>query len=333
MYDENQIVQIRWERGNKKRYELSGYVYTKIGDVFDISVKDLARSSKVKITAVCDYCGCDYKVAFGNLINSRKIVCKDACVACQQKKKSEVLRYKNSKKLLERAKGICEESGCILLTTEEDYIDSHMTVKIKCEKHGIQSVTLWALLKNKSVCPICGHDRRVIKNTLSIDYVEQYINSINGNILLNKGDYKTKKTHNLKIRCSCGNIYTTSLACYELGTQQCFSCSCKESAREREIRNILEFNKINFVQEKKFNDCKDTLPLPFDFYLPDYNLCIEFDGQHHYENVFGEKHYEMTKQHDKIKNQYCKDNNINLLRIPYWDGNNIEDIISKQLNL
>jgi very-short-patch-repair endonuclease len=98
------------------------------------------------------------------------------------------------------------------------------------------------------------------------------------------------------------------------------------------IREFLEINKISFVQEKRFEDCKDKRILPFDFYLPSYNLCIEFDGQHHFqENHF--KNYKSTKKHDEIKNQYCKDNDIDLLRIPYWEGNKIEDIIAKQLNL
>lgn len=333
VYDESQIVQVKWERANRKRYESLGYIYTKIGDVFDVTVKDLVQSSKIKILAYCDYCGCEYKVSLGNLINSRKTINKDACIDCQNKKKSEVLHQKNATNLLERARKICEENDCVLLTTKEEYTDSHMTIEIDCKKHGKQNVSLWALLSNKSACPVCGHKRRIIKNTLNADCVEQYINSINNNILLNKEDYKTKKTHNLRIRCSCGNVYTTSLACYELGVQQCFSCSCKESTREREIRNILESNKIDFIQEKKFKDCKDILPLPFDFYLPNYNLCIEFDGQHHYEPIFGVKHYESTSKHDAIKNEYCENNNIHLLRIPYWDGNNIENIISKQLNL
>ena len=98
------------------------------------------------------------------------------------------------------------------------------------------------------------------------------------------------------------------------------------------IRKILEDNHIAFEREKSFSDCRDTKPLPFDFYLPNYNLCIEFDGQHHFEDR-GFGNLEITKKHDEIKNQYCQNNNINLLRIPYWNGNDIEKIIYKQLNL
>ena len=94
----------------------------------------------------------------------------------------------------------------------------------------------------------------------------------------------------------------------------------------------MELNKIEFIQEKRFVDCRDKKPLPFDFYLPQYNLIIEFDGRHHFEEK-GRGNHEITVKHDEIKNQYCKDNDINLLRIPYWEGSNIENIISTQLNL
>ena len=333
MYDENQIVQVTWQRGNKKRYESLGYAYTKIGDVLNIKVKDLAKNAKIKVKAICDYCGEEYTVQFGNLISSRKTIYKDACDNCKHLKAIESKMLNSSKRIIAMAKDVCDKNGYELLTTEKQYTGIRMTARIYCKKHGQQEVSLMAMLNSGAGCPKCAHERVAFKNTLKKDYVKQYIDSINGNELLNKEDYKSTKIYNLNIRCSCGNIFTTSFDCYTRGVQRCFSCSCKESSREREIRVLLEANKINFVQEQKFEDCRDILPLPFDFYLPDYNLCIEFDGQHHYEPRFGESHHEITKKHDKIKNQYCKDNNINLLRIPYWEGNNIESIIIKQLNL
>jgi very-short-patch-repair endonuclease len=113
---------------------------------------------------------------------------------------------------------------------------------------------------------------------------------------------------------------------------KCYSCSCKESYGEQCIRTFLEHNNVKFVQEKRFDDCRDVKPLPFDFYLPENNLIIEFDGKHHYEET-GLGNHEITKKHDKIKNQYCQSHNIDLLRIPYWEKHNIENIIINKLNL
>lgn len=74
----------------------------------------------------------------------------------------------------------------------------------------------------------------------------------------------------------------------------------------------------------RFPDCRDQKTLPFDFYLPGYNLIIEYDGRQHTDpnagwgDLKGGKYgYNYIHRHDLMKNQYCKDNNINLLRIPY----------------
>jgi len=79
-------------------------------------------------------------------------------------------------------------------------------------------------------------------------------------------------------------------------------------------------------------DCRNKKELPFDFYLPDYNLCIEYDGIFHYEDIFDKPYdFKTGKKRDKIKTKYCKDNNINLLRIPYWEFDNIEEILRQTL--
>lgn len=76
----------------------------------------------------------------------------------------------------------------------------------------------------------------------------------------------------------------------------------------------------------------------FDFYLPDYNLFIEYDGIQHTEicryfktDEENRKALEKIQYRDKIKNQYCIDNNINLLRIPYYESQNIDNIIINHL--
>lgn len=95
---------------------------------------------------------------------------------------------------------------------------------------------------------------------------------------------------------------------------------------------ILNFNRRANKNVDSFDDCRDKKCLPFDFYLPDYNLIIEFDGQIHYWEV-GYGNHDITVAHDKIKNEYCKSHNIDIIRIPYWDGNDIEKIIATKLNL
>ena len=175
---------------------------------------------------------------------------------------------------------------------------------------------------------------------MDVNEVEKRINSINGNILLNKDEYINNNTRNLKIKCgTCHkNIYITSLSSYDDGVIMCPSCSESESRNERVIRNILESLNISFETQKRFDYCRDIKPLPFDFYLPYYNLAIEYDGEGHYMESFYKNRCEdtkyglkLTQSHDKIKTEYCKNNNINLLRIPYWEKENIEKIIKDYL--
>lgn len=101
------------------------------------------------------------------------------------------------------------------------------------------------------------------------------------------------------------------------------SCGHERSKGEQKIRSILLSENINFVQEKCFKDCinqKTNGQLRFDFYLPDYNCCIEYDGIQHFKDVgWKEEHLEDTQHRDKIKNQYCNEHNITLIRIPYSD--------------
>ena len=207
-----------------------------------------------------------------------------------------------------------------------------MDAKFICPIHGEQTMTLDNLIRGHK-CKDCSYEYRADVMRHNINYVENCIESIKGNKWLNKEEYRNATVRNLRIQCCCGNVFTTSLVNYkDHGVNTCFSCSCKMSSGEKRIRDFLELNKINFIKEKRFEDCRDIKPLPFDFYLPESNLIIEFDGQQHFEETYY-MDYETTKKHDVIKNQYREDNNIDILRTPYWEGNNIEDIIATKLNL
>ena len=92
--------------------------------------------------------------------------------------------------------------------------------------------------------------------------------------------------------------------------------------QKKNISNYLNINHVAYVPQYTFDDCKDIRKLPFDFYIPDYNACIEVNGRQHYKDIrFDGVTYtlDIIQEHDRRKKQYCVDNGIVLIEIPYWD--------------
>ena len=110
---------------------------------------------------------------------------------------------------------------------------------------------------------------------------------------------------------------------------------CFESKGEKKISKFLDLNEIEYVRQKKFDDCVGIrYKLPFDFYLPKYRTAIEFDGKQHYEPMEffgGLEAYNRLKVNDKIKSDYCEDNYIDLIRIRYDQIDRVFEILKESL--
>jgi very-short-patch-repair endonuclease len=110
-------------------------------------------------------------------------------------------------------------------------------------------------------------------------------------------------------------------------------CGLTDSKGVRIIKKLLNDNNINYSNEYSYEDCKYINNLKFDFYLPDLNLLIEYDGrQHSAPNDYfgGIESYELTKKRDCIKDTYALKNGIKLIRISHED-NISEEIENKVL--
>lgn len=109
---------------------------------------------------------------------------------------------------------------------------------------------------------------------------------------------------------------------------------CKISKGENFIMEYLNENNIPYMCQKKFDGCKYKTALPFDFYFHDRNLCLEFDGIQHFMSIEGwggEDEFKLRKKKDKIKNDFCKKNDIKLERIRYDE--NIEERLKIIFNI
>ena len=106
---------------------------------------------------------------------------------------------------------------------------------------------------------------------------------------------------------------------------------CTKSKGEEYIKLYLDNKKINNIREYRFDDCIGIKrKLPFDFYLPDYNMCIEFHTTlQTCWNIWRVEKFKEQQTNDNIKREYCKKNNIYLLEISYKDIESISEILNK----
>lgn len=134
----------------------------------------------------------------------------------------------------------------------------------------------------------------------------------------------------------CGFIWETQMNVVSKGS---WCPQCASSKGEQEIAKWLKLNNIEFIPQKIFNVLTGFGGgnLSYDFYLPEYNLLIEYQGKQHEEFIKGfhmtERNFKKQQEHDKRKKNYAKENEIGLLEIWYWDFDNIENILKNELNI
>lgn len=189
-------------------------------------------------------------------------------------------------------------------------------------------------------CRFCGRLSGAQKDRLS---KEQFINKsilAHGNRYdYTSSDYKgTLKP--VLIRCNDHNVeFYQTPASHFRGNTGCLACSNNESRGEKAIRIWLENNKIGYEQEKSFDGfCGDRgNKFRFDFWIESKNLLIEFDGEPHFKESkkwYGENSknelFNIQKR-DKIKSEWAEGRGYNLLRIPYTDIKNIDQILTNFL--
>lgn len=179
-------------------------------------------------------------------------------------------------------------------------------------------------LKNQN-CPVC--ESRVRPPTLS--YVKKELQLL-GYSLVDEQQYSNLKNKVL-LRHTCGFIWKASIGRILGEYSHCPKCSKKNSLGEIKIKKWLDTNKISYIFQ--WQTKIENRFLYFDFYLPKNNLAIEFQGEQHYKAIDwfgGEEAFKKRKKYDLLKKQWCEKKGIILLEIPWFDYNNIEEILKAQ---
>ena len=205
----------------------------------------------------------------------------------------------------------------------DSYVNKRTKLRVKHNKCGnIYKVKPDGFIYNHTRCPYCtGH----IKKT-DLQFKEE-VSDLVGNEYTFLDSYVNNKTKLRVKHTKCGNIYSVSPSNFLCGYHCPF---CNSPKGETIITKLLNLLNINYEPQKTFNDLKDKDCLSYDFYIPDQNILIEYQGLQHYQPIDyfgGEEHFKTQQKHDKMKSDYAKDHHYNLITVPYT-----EDTFSKIKN-
>ena len=278
------------------------------------------KNVREKLKLQCS-CGKNFECNYADIKKKEIIQCND----CSRK----MVNKKNTKTYEEAYNSIYNKIGERFEILPFEYIGKQKTeVYIICKNCNEKFTRNYHTINTRGIkCPKCESDCKKWDKERATELVAKYSN-----------EFKVLKCENgneIIIEHECGCVFTKRYFNIEQNKcVKCPKCHSSESFGVKTITNYLDKNNIEYIKEYRFANCKDIKTLPFDFYLPKYNCCIEYDGQQHFKpNGFssGYEHFVKTVEHDRMKDQYCKDNNILLIRIRYDENTEIENILSNIL--
>lgn len=268
------------------------------------------KNNKTKLLLECPD-GHEYACRFGDFKKGTR------CSTCSGRKKKTTSMFK-------------EEVGLLVgneYEVEGGYANSKTKIKIRHKQCGSSFEMQPNSFLSGQRCPHCSKNKQKITEDFKSDVFD-----IVGNAYTVVGEYRTAKDKVTMKHNVCGYEFEVQPAHFLHSGTRCHRCT--SSYGEGIIELILHKNQIKYSKEKKFSDCIIKKPLPFDFAIYDQQdnliFLIEYDGeQHFYETGFGK--YEYTSQSDAIKNKYCCEQKIDLLRISFKDKKNIFSILQKHI--
>ena len=207
-----------------------------------------------------------------------------------------------------------------------NYTGNKNEIIIICSKHGKFKQTANNHLASKG-CPKCAGKYKTTEDFIkeaTLIHDNKYDYS-----LINYINAKAK----IKIICPIHGEFNQNTTDHLSG---CGCPSCSESKGELAIAKYLNENNIKYEREKIFKECRNKLPLLFDFYLPELNILIEFDGEQHFKSMKyfgGDKAFQLSQINDEIKNKYAKDNNIQLIRIKFNEIKEVNEILDNYIKI
>ena len=288
------------------------------GDSYDYS-KVIYINSESPVIIHCNVCGDDFLQTPHNHNNKTH---PRGCPRCGESKSKSCCRS-TKEAFIKKAISI---HGDKYDYSKVNYINALTKVEILCNK----CKQYFSCTPNNHLhargCPKCSKELNSKKLAFTENEFLERFKKIHGKkYTIDEINYKNQRSK-IKVYCKQCKKYFIAIAGNLLVGHGC--PYCQTSKGENEIKKWLDKNKIDYVFQYRFLDCKDKKPLPFDFFIKSYNICIEFQGIQHYEEgkrfftisttgLTIEEKYNLQKKHDKIKKNYCKNKGINFLEIRY----------------
>lgn len=280
------------------------------GDKYDYS-KVVYVNGRTKVCIICPIHGEFWVVPIAHLAgNGCKLCYYESRIGKYSLKQEEVIQ--NAKKV----------HGDKYDYSKAEYKNNRTKFCVICPIHGEFWITPNHHISNKRGCPMCGRKMPTVK-----DLIERFNEVHNGKYdYSNVVDYKNtyEKVHIICKKCS-HDFWQTP--CGHLHGRGC--PKCKQSKLEDSVERFLQSNSIEYIPQKTFDWLKFNNNMLLDFYLPEYNIAIECQGEQHFFpvdfNSRGEeetvKAFELIKERDRLKKQLCEEHGVKML---YYSNLDIE---------
>lgn len=273
---------------------------------------DKYQTALTRIKCCCKVCGYIWSPKPNDLLSGHG--CPN-CAGVKRKSHDDFIREIND----------IHPNICVLDT----YINSKTKVKCLCLNDG----HVWYMSPDDL---LHGHGCSVCHGGVP-DNMDSFLSKLHKKThdITVSGQYVNSQT---KLQCKCNKCGHEWMSKPNSLLNGCGCPKCKASHGERRISKYLDDHHIAYISQHKFDDCRYIRPLLFDFYLPQYNTVIEYQGEqhfhklwydyiHHYDDTIATNHYELAQLRDEIKRKFCESNNIQLIEIPYTELKSIEKFL------
>lgn len=275
-----------------------------------------------RMTFQCKFCGNIWETSPSSVFQG----C--GCPKCgiEKRRLSRILTFEDVKNRIETAQPN--------LTVVGEYEGYHKPIEVYCNICKITTIAYVSNFINLTArCKGCVAKKLHEIFALSQEEFENRVTKRYPNVEI-LGEYLDNQK-SIECKCKIHNyIYTTTVKnlLYK-GSNGCPLCN--QSSGEILLLNLLKKNHFNINSQHSFKDCKHINVLRFDAYDLSNNIAYEYQGEQHYFPVdfagkgkeWAEQQFKINQQRDEIKRDYCRDNNITLIEIPYWEFDNMKDFL------